>query len=98
MRGLPAKNGPLTSSIGSVATLHAVLKDEPDEAGRVGGWLASFDKLIQDPLGLQCLLVGYGGAGIQRVNGGAGIQRVNRGAGIQRVNRLLGMQGVNEVQ
>ncbi|KAL5471520.1 hypothetical protein EMCRGX_G029643 [Ephydatia muelleri] len=56
VRGLPAKNGPLTSSIGSVATLHAVLKDEPDEAGRVGGWLASFDKLIQDPLGLQCLL------------------------------------------
>ena len=58
--GLPQKNGPLSSSIGSVATLTTVADeecDEPENLGRVGGWVASFDKLLADPLGVQCLLV-----------------------------------------
>ena len=57
---LPAKNTALTSSIGSVATLTTVADEDvndPEECGRVGGWVASFDKLIADPMGVQCLLV-----------------------------------------
>ena len=30
---------------------------EPEEVGRVGGWIASFDKLLEDPLGVMCLQV-----------------------------------------
>ena len=58
--GLPQKNGPISSSIGSVATLTTVADedcDEPENLGRVGSWVASFDKLLADPLGVQCLLV-----------------------------------------
>ena len=57
--GLPPKNGPLTSSIGSVATLTTVADEQadPEECGRVAGWVANFDKLLQDPLGVKCLLV-----------------------------------------
>ena len=57
---LPPKNGPLTSSIGSVATLTTVADgaaEDPEECGRVGGWVANFDKLLDDSLGVQCLLV-----------------------------------------
>lgn len=59
---LPAKNTALTSSIGSVATITTVADgdvNDPEECGRVGGWLASFDKLIGDHLGVQCLLVSH---------------------------------------
>lgn len=57
--GLPPRNGPLSSSIGSVATLTTVADEQvdPEECGRVAGWVANFDKLLQDPLGVQCLLV-----------------------------------------
>lgn len=56
---LPPKNGPLTSSIGSVATLTTVADEQvdPEECGRVAGWVANFDKLLQDTLGVKCLLV-----------------------------------------
>ena len=56
---LPPKNGPLTSSIGSVATLTTVADEQvdPEECGRVAGWVANFDKLLQDALGVKCLLV-----------------------------------------
>lgn len=58
--GLPPKNGPLSSSIGSVATITTIADkaaDDPEECGRVGGWVASFDKLLQDTLGVHALLV-----------------------------------------
>ena len=56
--GLPPKNGPLSSSIGSVATITTIAnKEDPEECGRVGGWVASFDKLLGDPLGVHALLV-----------------------------------------
>ena len=56
---LPPKNGPLSSSIGSIATLTTVADEQvdPEECGRVAGWVANFDKLLEDPLGVQCLLV-----------------------------------------
>ena len=56
---LPPKNGPLSSSIGSVATLTTVADEQvdPEECGRVAGWVANFDKLLEDPLGVKCLLV-----------------------------------------
>lgn len=57
---LPPKNGPLSSSIGSVATITTVADkaaEDPEECGRVGGWVASFDKLLEDPLGVHALLV-----------------------------------------
>ena len=31
--------------------------DQTEDVGRVAGWIASFDKLLADPLGVQCLLV-----------------------------------------
>ena len=57
--GLPPRNGPLSSSIGSVATLTTVADEQvdPEECGRVAGWVANFDKLLQDSLGVKCLLV-----------------------------------------
>ena len=55
--GLPAKNGLLTSSQGSVTTVADDESQEPQELGRVGGWIASFDKLLEDPLGVTCLQV-----------------------------------------
>lgn len=58
--GLPAKNGLLTSSQGSIMTVTTVADEEnqdPQEVGRVGGWIASFDKLLEDPLGVTCLQV-----------------------------------------
>lgn len=61
-RGLPLKHTPLTSSIGSVTTLTTVADEEGadeevEELGRVAGWVTSFDRLLADPLGVQCLLV-----------------------------------------
>ena len=59
---LPLKHTPLTSSIGSVTTLTTVADEEgadeeAEELGRVAGWVTSFDRLLADPLGVQCLLV-----------------------------------------
>ena len=34
--------------------------EDPAECGRVGGWVASFDKLLADPLGVHTLLVSLG--------------------------------------
>ena len=60
--GLPPKNGLLTSSIGSIMTVTTLAEEEgkTEEVGRVGGWIASFDKLLEDPLGLVCLQVSDG--------------------------------------
>ena len=71
---LPPKNGPLTSSIGSVATLTTVADEQvdPEECGMVAGWVANFDKLLNDPLGVKCLLVSWEreeGEGIKREGG-----------------------------
>ena len=56
--GLPPKNGPLSSSIGSIATtIVDQVGDDPEECGRVAGWVASFDKLLVDPLGVHTLTV-----------------------------------------
>ena len=57
--GLPPRNGPLTSSYGSVATLTTVADEQvdPEECGRVAAWVANFDKLLQDTLGVKCLTV-----------------------------------------
>lgn len=62
--GLPPKNGPLSSSIGSVATITTVADkaNDPEECGRVAGWVASFDRLLQDPLGVHTLLVSIANA------------------------------------
>ena len=56
--GLMVKNGPLSSSIGSLATtiVDKVVED-PEECGRVAGWVASFDKLLADTLGVHTLQV-----------------------------------------
>lgn len=58
-RGLPLKHTPLTSSIGSLITVadEDGAEEEVEELGRVAGWVASFDRLLADPLGVQCLLV-----------------------------------------
>jgi len=57
---LPAKNGPLSSSIGSIATtIVDQVSDDPEECGRVAGWVASFDKLLADPLGVHTLTVSF---------------------------------------
>lgn len=66
-RGLPLKHTPLTSSIGSVTTLTTVADEEGadeevEELGRVAGWVTSFDRLLADPLGVQCLLVSVCGS------------------------------------
>ncbi len=58
--GLPPKNGLLSSSIGSIATVTTIVdkaKDDPEECGRVGGWVALFDKVLEDTLGVHTLLV-----------------------------------------
>ncbi len=56
--GLPPKNGPLSSSIGSIATtIVDQAEDDLEECGRVAGWVASFDKLLADPLGVHTLMV-----------------------------------------
>ena len=34
-----------------------------EEVGRVGGWIASFDKLLEDPLGVVCLQVCHSNLG-----------------------------------
>ena len=64
--GLPAKNSLLTSSHGSVMTVTTVAEEGEggkgeEEVGRVGGWIASFDKLLRDPLGVMCLQVSRSG-------------------------------------
>ena len=71
---MPSKNGTLSSSIGSVATLVTTGggeggEEDLEEVGRVGAWLANFDKLLADTLGVQCLLVSQcvcvcGGGGV----------------------------------
>ena len=56
--GLMGKNGPLSSSIGSIATtIVDNAEDNLEECGRVGSWVASFDKLLADALGVHTLLV-----------------------------------------
>ena len=58
---LPPKNGPLSSSIGSIATtIVDQVSDDPEECGKVAGWVASFDKLLADPLGVHTLTVSLG--------------------------------------
>ena len=61
--GLPPKNSGHTASMDSIITV-TTLAGEDDavdsngaSVGRVAGWCASFDKLLADPLGVECLLV-----------------------------------------
>ena len=59
---LPGKNSLITSSHGSIMTVTTVAEEEgqqPEEVGRVAGWIASFDKLLEDPLGVTCLQVSW---------------------------------------
>lgn len=58
--GLPTKSNALSSSHGSMMTITTLAGEEElkeEEVGRVGGWIASFDKLLEDPLGVLCLQV-----------------------------------------
>ena len=59
--GLPPKNSLLSSIYGSMMTVTTLAEEEgnkaQEEVGRVGGWVASFDKLLEDPLGVVCLQV-----------------------------------------
>lgn len=64
--GLPPKNSGHTASMDSIITVTTLAGEEDGEEadgehpmnfGRVAGWCASFDKLLEDPLGVQCLLV-----------------------------------------
>ena len=52
--GLPAKNGPTSSSMTSLWST-TTAGEEPQ--GRVAGWAASFDRLLQDPIGLRYFMV-----------------------------------------
>lgn len=51
---MPAKNGPTSSSMTSLWST-TTAGEEPQ--GRVGGWAASFDRLLEDPLGLRYFMV-----------------------------------------
>lgn len=53
---IPAKNGPMSSSMTSLWST-TTAGEEPQ--GRVAGWAASFDRLLQDPLGLRYFMVKY---------------------------------------
>ena len=56
--GLPGKNSGLSSSVDSIVTITTLAEDDVDlVVGRVAGWCGSFDRLLSDPLGLQCFLV-----------------------------------------
>lgn len=55
---LPPKNSHLSSSIDSVMTTTTTQAENYDSAPQVGSWITSFDKLLQDPLGLHCFQVG----------------------------------------
>ena len=50
--GLSSKHSGLSASADSIVTIATLA-----EVGRVAGWCGSFDKLLSDPLGLQCFLV-----------------------------------------
>lgn len=56
---LTAKNGAQSSSLGSIVSATSLSEEEEmeEDVGRVGGWIASFDKLLEDPLGVACLQV-----------------------------------------
>ena len=54
--GMPAKNGLISSSMTSLWST-TTAGEEPQ--GRVAGWAASFDRLLQDPLGLRYFMVKY---------------------------------------
>jgi len=51
---LPAKNGPTSSSMTSLWST-TTAGEEPQ--GRVAGWAASFDRLLQDSIGLRYFMV-----------------------------------------
>ena len=56
--GLPSKNSGLSTSVDSIVTITTLAEDDIDVVvGRVAGWCGSFDRLLSDPLGLQCFLV-----------------------------------------
>ena len=52
--GMPAKNGPTSSSMTS---LWSTTTGGEEPQGRVAGWAASFDRLLQDQLGLRYFMV-----------------------------------------
>ncbi|XP_019858446.1 PREDICTED: regulator of G-protein signaling loco-like [Amphimedon queenslandica] len=51
--GLPKKNSLLSSSVDSIVTITTLAEDDI-VVGQVAGWCGSFDKLLEDPLGLKC--------------------------------------------
>ena len=64
--GLPPKNSVLSASMDSIITVTTLAGEDNEDMdggmdsvalGRVAGWCASFDKLLDDSLGVQCLLV-----------------------------------------
>ena len=55
--GLPPKNSKISGSLDSVMTSTTTADNTFDNAPQVGSWVASFDKLLQDPAGVQCFQV-----------------------------------------
>jgi hypothetical protein len=52
--GLPPKNSGISGSLDSVMTATTTADNTFDNAPQVGSWVASFDKLLKDPAGVQC--------------------------------------------
>ena len=55
--GLPPKNSGISGSLDSVMTATTTADNTFDNAPQVGSWVASFDKLLKDPAGVQCFQV-----------------------------------------
>lgn len=65
--GLPSKNSGLSSSVDSIITVTTLAGEGDDDdvdasvnevvVGRVAGWCANFNRLLEDPLGVECLQV-----------------------------------------
>ena len=81
----------------TVTTVADEESQEPQELGRVGGWIASFDKLLEDPLGVTCLQVGpiaeRGGERGERRREGRRERREEENERERRGESELNMQG-----
>ena len=57
---LPKKNSLLSSSVDSIVTITTLAEDDIETiVGQVAGWCGSFDKLLEDPLGVKCFEVSH---------------------------------------
>ena len=85
--GLPMKTGALSSSHGSMLTVTTMADEDEtgEEVGRVAGWIASFDKLLGDPLGVACLQVSWCAVCGER---GLSVREVGREGGREREGGL----------